>query len=231
MPRIQRLCIPGLPLHIVQRGNNKETCFHGTPDNLAYLEALTYSASRYYADVHAYVLMTNHVHLLITPREQSSASRMMQFLGSKYVRRFNAVHQRTGTLWEGRFHSSIIDSDRYLLACYRYIELNPVRANMVATPAEYRWSSFRANALGEYDKVIEPHPQWLELGRTTAERCRKYRRLFDTPTGDDDFEALRFGTRKGIPTGPTGFRRRVEAILAKRIGSGRRGRPRKEKGL
>ena len=231
MPRIQRLCVPGIALHIVQRGNNKQPCFHGTPDNLAYLEALKSAAARYDVDVHAYVLMTNHVHLLITPHDQLSASRMMQHLGRKYVQQFNAVHKRTGTLWEGRFRSSIIDCDRYLLTCYRYIELNPVRANMVRLPGEYRWSSYRANALGKPDDVIKPHQGWLGLGSTMVDRCRKYRRLFDTNSSRDDLEAIRYAVQKGLPAGSERFHRDIEAQLNKRLGDGKRGRPPKEKGL
>lgn len=231
MPRIQRLCVPGIPLHIVQRGNNKQPCFHGTPDNIAYLEALKNAASHYGVDVHAYVLMTNHVHLLVTPHDRSSASRMMQHLGRNYVQRFNAIHKRTGTLWEGRFRSSIIESDGYLLTCYRYIELNPVRANLVKLPAEYRWSSFKTNALGKPDDIITPHQQWLNLGITMGERCRKFRRLFDDCSIHDDFEAIRSAVRKGLPTGSASFRKNVEATLNIRIGSGRRGRPSKRKGL
>lgn len=231
MPRIQRLCAPGAPLHIVQRGNNKQPCFHATPDNLAYLEALKLAAVLYGVDVHAYVLMTNHVHLLITPPNKTSASSMMQHLGRKYVQRFNKIHKRTGTLWEGRFKSSIIDTDRYLLACYRYIELNPVRANMVRLPGEYRWSSFRANALGQHDEIIRPRQEWLDLGNTMAERCNGYRRLFDSCSGRDDFAVIRSAIQKSLPAGSRNFRKGMEAILKNRIGIGRLRRPSKEKGL
>jgi len=225
MPRIQRLCVPGVPLHIVQRGNNKQPCFFRTPDYLAYLKALKNAALRYGVDVHAYVLMTNHVHLLVTPDDRTSASRTMQHVGRKYVQHFNSAHNRTGTLWEGRFRSSIIDADRYLLACYRYIELNPVRAGMVKSPVQYRWSSFQANALGNRDAIISPRQEWLDLGITMSERCQKYRRLFDANSGHDDVEEIRYAVRKGLPTGSKLFRKEIEALLKKRIGSGRRGRP------
>lgn len=231
MPRICRLCVSGLPLHVVQRGNNKQSCFYGISDKLAYLTALKNSAERYDVDVHAYVLMTNHVHLLITPHDQSSSSRMMQYLGRKYVQQFNKKHKRTGTLWEGRFKSSIIDTDRYLLACYRYIELNPVRANMVTFPEEYRWSSFGANAFGKSDAVITPHQKWLDLGITVADRCLKYRKLFNSDSRHDDFEGIRSAVRTGLPAGSNGFRNGVAATLKRQLGSGRRGRPLKQKGL
>ena len=203
----------------------------GTPDNLDYLEALKTAATRYDVDVHAYALMTNHVHLLVTPYDQTGPSRMMQHLGRKYVLRFNTIHKRTGTLWEGRFRSSIIDSETYLFACYRYIELNPVRANMVTHPGDYRWSSFQANALGKTDDSVTPRKEWLDLGATTSERCQKYRALFDSYSERDDDETIRLAVRKGLPAGSRNFRKDVEVTLDQRIGSGRRGRPPKDKGL
>lgn len=218
-------------MHVVQRGNNKQPCFLDTSDYLAYLDGLRNAADRYAVDVHAYVLMTNHVHLLLTPHQESSASRTMQHLGRGYVRRFNETHKRTGTLWEGRFRSSIVDTERYLFACYRYIELNPVRAGIVAVPSDYRWSSFRANAFGSNDEIVRPRQEWLDLGASTAERCQKYRMFFQGCTANDDNEVIRAAVRSGLPAGSKRFRKNLEAIVKKRIGSGRRGRPRKEKGL
>lgn len=231
MPRIQRLCVPGIPLHIVQRGNNKQPCFLQTSDYLAYLEAMKHAAARYEADVHAYVLMTNHVHLLVTPHDSESASKMMQHIGRKYVQRFNDEHKRTGTLWEGRFRSSIVDSEKYLLACYRYIELNPVRAGIVAVPDQYPWSSYRVNALGRADELITPRVEWLDLGACMAERCQRYRRLFDAESISDDLELFRSSVRKGLPAGTQRFRNEIGAKLNVKIGDGKRGRPSKEKGL
>ncbi len=148
MARRPRMVIPGQPLHIVQRGNNRQAVFFAEQDYLTYLECLRDAAFQQGCWVHAYVLMTNHVHLLLTPTQETNLSRCIQAVGRKYVRYINGHYRRSGTLWEGRFKSAMIDSAQYLLACYRYIELNPVRANMVEHPQHYRWSSFHANAMG-----------------------------------------------------------------------------------
>ena len=149
MPRKQRCCPPGLPVHVVQRGNNRQICFAEDVDFKAYAHWLREGAGKYGVEVHAWVLMTNHVHLLATPRAPDAISRCMQFIGRLYVRRFNCRYQRSGTLFEGRFRSSIVQNRTYLLACQRYIELNPVRAGMVSDPANYPWSSYRAHAFGQ----------------------------------------------------------------------------------
>lgn len=142
---------------MVRRGNNRQPIFFEEADNLAYLAWLNESAERYDCAIHAYVLMTNHVHLLLTPKDAQSVSRMMQYLGRRFVPYINHRYGRSGTLWEGRFKSSLVQSEAYLLACARNIELNPVRAAMVARPAEYRWSSHRANAGGNTDALLRPH--------------------------------------------------------------------------
>lgn len=159
MPRIQRLTVPGVALHVVQRGNNRQAVFFHESDYFSYLDLLFESADRYEVSVHAYVCMTNHVHILLTPWDEGSVSLLMQRLGALYTSGINSVYRRTGSLWEGRFKSSLVDSDRYVLSCYRYIELNPVRAGMVVHPADYRWSSYRhhAESLGDYP--IRPHSE------------------------------------------------------------------------
>jgi len=164
MPRMSRLALPGVPLHLVQRGNNRQACFFHEADYSFYLQSLFACAARYHVAVHAYVLMTNHVHILATPADKSGVSRMMQLLGAIYVTNINATYRRTGSLWEGRFKSSLVDSGSYCLACYRYIELNPVRAGMVLRPGDYRWSSYGVNACGHASAGIEPHEQWRALG-------------------------------------------------------------------
>ncbi len=141
MVRLARLCPPGFPQHIIQRGNNRQPCFGSDKDIGAYANWLAMSADRYGVHIHAWVFMTNHVHLLATPFQEFSVSRMMQFVGRHYVRYYNRAHQRTGTLWEGRFKSCLVQQDVYLLNCYRYIEMNPVRSRMVEHPMDYRWSS------------------------------------------------------------------------------------------
>lgn len=141
MPRIARLSLPGVPMHVAQRGNNRQVCFFHPTDRDLYLETLFTCTNRFGVGVHAYVLMTNHVHLLVTPAEKWGVSRMMQLLSATYVANINAMYRRTGSLWEGRFKSSLVESEKYCLACYRYIELNPVRAGMRADPGDYQWSS------------------------------------------------------------------------------------------
>ena len=146
MPRKPRFNIVGIPQHVIQRGNNREPCFYSEQDYQRYLKDLSDSAKKHDCRIHAYVLMTNHVHLLVTPMVEHGISNMMQALGRRYVYYINKNYQRSGTLWEGRYKASLIDSERYLLTCMRYIELNPVRAKMVEHPGEYPWSSYQANA-------------------------------------------------------------------------------------
>jgi len=178
-------------MHVIQRGNNRSRVFGNSRDRSAYLNAMFKSAALSKCAVHAYVLMTNHVHILLTPGDAESAARMMRRLGAVYVRRFNEGHQRTGTLWEDRFRSIIIESDRYFFECSRYIELNPVRAGMVNHPADHPWSSYSANALGQADSRLCPHPLYQGLGGSGAARCREYRALFAVAISADSLELLR----------------------------------------
>jgi putative transposase len=225
MPRIARLSLPGVPMHIVQRGNNRQACFFHPSDYAFYLETVFACAARYQVDIHAYVLMTNHAHLLATPTRKWGVSRMMQLLGATYVANINALYQRTGTLWEGRYKSSLVESERYCLACYRYIELNPVRAGMCAHPGDYRWSSYRVNALAEAKSGLTPHPQWIALGENDAERRARYRTLVDADVDPERVQDIRFAVRKGLPTGSSQFRSKIEEALNRRLGTGHRGRP------
>ncbi|MGO1068695.1 transposase [Lysobacter sp. CA199] len=164
MPRSPRFDLPSVPQHVVQRGHDRLPCFVEEDDYVRYLQELDEASRKYGCQVHAYVLMTNHVHLLMTPAEAGAISRMMQVLGRRYVRGFNERYRRRGTLWEGRYKSCLVDSDDYLLRCYRYIELNSVRARMVATPEQYRWSSYRSNALGSPDALVKQHDVYRALG-------------------------------------------------------------------
>jgi putative transposase len=149
MPRRARLSLPGIPWHIIQRGNNRAACFHAEEDYRLYLDYLKEFSAKFDCAVHAYVLMTNHVHLLLTPEHIDSAALLMKHLGQRYVQYVNRTYKRSGTLWEGRFRSCLTQSEQYVLACHRYIELNPVRAGMVKKPQDYPWSSYSANALGD----------------------------------------------------------------------------------
>jgi len=227
MPRVLRLSLPGVPLHVVQRGNNRQDVFFHRSGYTYYLKKLFESAKLYEVSVHAFVCMTNHVHILATPAEKNGVSRMMQRLGSIYAASANALFHRTGSLWEGRFKSSLIDSDRYCLACYRYIELNPVRAGMVKHPGDYPWSSYRSNALGDGRYPIEPRREWLALGITRAQCQKRYADLVNEQLDPELLGRVRYGVRKGLPTGSDQFNTEVEQALNVRLTSGRRGRPKK----
>ncbi len=178
MPRHRRLRVTGLPVHIIQRGHNRQACFFAETDYQFYLDRLVEFAARFECELHAYVLMTNHVHLLVTPRLAAGLSLLMKFLDQRYTQYVNRVYRRSGTLWEGRFRSSLVQSPHYVLACYRYIELNPVRANMVAHPGEHPWSSYTANAEGKPLREITPHPEYLALSEDDGRRRLAYRELF-----------------------------------------------------
>jgi len=228
MPRPPRLELPGVPLHIVQRGNNRAACFLGDLDRRFYLKWLGHAAAACGCDIHAYVLMSNHVHLLLTPRAQGAASGMLQDLGRRYVRIFNKVHGRTGTLWEGRFKSSLIDSERYLFACHRYIELNPVRAGIVRHAGDYPWSSHRFYARGETSRLITPHARYLALGTSEGERYEVFRSLFGDAVADDELARLRTALNKGWALGAEPFLADIQRRLGRSVLPPRRGRPRKE---
>lgn len=227
MPRQPRLDLPGIPQHIVQRGNDRQPCFFEEADNLRYLQDLKELALRQHCAVHAYVLMTNHVHLLLTPAAVGQVAALMQSLGRRYVRYINDRHHRTGTLWEGRYKACPVDRDSYLLHCYRYIELNPVRARMVDDPDGYRWSSYGANACGRPDPLVTPHPMILALGRDTQSRQTAYRELVRQAISDDDLTAIRLHLQRQHALGTDRFRAAIEAQLGRRAGPARIGRPRK----
>lgn len=201
MPRLIRSVFPGVALHVVQRGNNRSPCFFADSDRLAYLRFLRESASATGCQIHAYCLMTNHVHLLLTPGEQAACAQMMKRLGQQYVQHVNRIHDRSGTLWEGRFRSSVVASEHYALACYRYIERNPVRARLVERPGDFPWSSYRSNAEGKSDSLIAPHPAYLALGSERALVLRAYCRLFDEIVESSLDDEIRSASRIGCPVG------------------------------
>lgn len=228
MPRKPRFYLPGVPAHLVQRGNNRQAVFFSDDDYLAYLGWLGEGAEKFGCAVHAYVLMTNHVHLLVTPEAGDSISRMIQYVGRHYVTYINHTYQRSGTLWEGRHKGSLVQESDYLLACYRYIELNPVRAGMVQTPAEYRWSSYRFNTSNQDDALLTPHSLYLSLGQDDVERQRAYRELFRVALASDQIHAIRSTVQTGTPLGNDRFKSEVEGVLGRRVGQAKRGRPAKQ---
>lgn len=225
MPRQPRIDLPQVAQHIVQRGNDRQPCFFTDGDRLRYLGDLRELAIQTGCAVHAYVLMTNHVHLLVTPAESGQIPRLMQALGRRYVRYVNTRYRRTGTLWEGRYKACLVHGEAYVLRCYRYIENNPVRATMVAHPESYPWSSHAHNALGRADPLIHPHPIYTALGATSEARQRAYKALVAETLTDDDTAAIRDHLQQQHPLGSERFRAAIEATLKRRVGPGRPGRP------
>jgi putative transposase len=188
-----------MPQHLVVRGNNRLPCFFNDQDRRVYLGYLGEYAVAQACEIHAYVLMTNHVHLLATAREAGAMSRFMQVLNRRYSRYANKAHGRTGTLYEGRFRSCLIETERYFLAVMRYIELNPVRAGMVAHPSEYQWSSYLWNSSGAPAGFLTPHPVYLGLSATREGRRKAYQSLFGSDMDDEDLENIRGSTAKCKP--------------------------------
>src|SRR5450756_108786 len=178
MPRRPRVHIDGIPLHIVQRGHNRQPCFFAEEDYHTYLHWLNEALRKEHCALHAYALMTNHVHLLLTPQEAKAIPKLIIALDRRYVQYINTTYRRTGTLWDSRYKSSLIQAETYLLSCQRYIELNPARAAMVSDPAHYRWTSYRHNALGAEDRRVTPHALYRQLGANDQERQIAYRALF-----------------------------------------------------
>ena len=226
MPRQPRFFYPGAVLHVVQRGNDRAPVFTCANDHRFYLDCLRDASRTHEVSVHAYVLMTNHVHLLASPAHAQALPRMMQTLGRRYVGRFNFLHRRTGTLWEGRYKATLVDTEAYLFCCLRYVELNPVRALMVTAPGDYRWSSHRANAFGDNDPVVTPHPSFLALGPNAEVRRDAYRRMFGQPVPAEAVQAIRDATQFEWALGSVGFRNRVEACTGRRADRLPMGRPR-----
>lgn len=225
MPRRPRLALPNVPLHIIQRGNNRQACFYAEDDYRFYLEWLGEYARKAGCRIHAYVLMTNHVHLLISADSAESSGVLMKALGQRYVQYVNRTYRRSGTLWEGRFRSCLTQEDSYLLACQRYIELNPVRANMVQHPAEYRWSSYRGNAQAEPDSQLCPHALYLALGQDNASRAAAYRELFRYELEPGLVDDIRRATNGNYALGNANFAGQIAAALGRRVTPGKSGRP------
>jgi putative transposase len=227
MSRPPRLELAGVPLHVIQRGINRSACFFGDADRRFYLRCLADAAAVRGCAVHAYVLMTNHVHLLLTPGRQGAVGAMMQDIGRRYVRVINTLHGRTGSLWEGRFKSSLIDSEHYLLTCHRYIESNPVRAGMVAAVTDYRWSSHAHYAGIRVDALISDYPEYRALGQSVEERRSAFRSLFAVPLPENVVAAIRMAANTDSALGSDAFLTQAEAMLGRWVRPPTRGRPRK----
>jgi len=229
MPRKPRVNLKDIPQHVIQRGNNHQACFFTTQDYTVYLDKLREYSIRHKVSVHSFVLMTNHVHLLMTPESKCGVSELMQALGRYYVRYFNQTHDRTGTLWEGRFRSALVESERYFLTVSRYIELNPVRAKMVCDPARYPWSSYQANALGKEIKLLKPHECYLSLGSSAENRRVAYKALFKHSIPESTLSQIRIAANKCWALGNTNFINQVEKLAGRACGPLPRGGDRKSK--
>ncbi|MRD47152.1 transposase [Caenimonas koreensis DSM 17982] len=226
MARLPRLTVPGYPHHIIQRGNNRQPIFAADADYEAFLAMLDEHSRAQGVALHAYVLMTNHFHLLATPDSAEAIPQMMQAVGRRYVRYFNQRQARTGTLWEGRYKSTLIQAERYLLACMVYIDLNPVRAGMVAAPVDYPWSSHRHYAGLRTDKLVTPHPLFWELGNTPFARDAAYVELVNAGIDSGAQRALTDSALRGWALGEPGYVAALQKKTDRRVSPGAPGRPR-----
>lgn len=225
MARLPRLVVPQQAHHLIQRGHNRQSVFRDDQDRRKYLETLREVASIHHVALHAYVLMSNHVHLLVTPEEPDGLSRMMQAQGRRFVAWFNKRHGNIGTLWEGRFRATVIESERYLLTCMRYIDSNPVRAGLVAQCREYLWSSHAHYIGARTDPLITEHPLFWALGNTPFERDAAYQDLFEADISPSDLAALTESALKGWPLGSSEFLLKLAAQTDRRLQVAKRGRP------
>ncbi len=225
MPRPPRLNIPGFPYHVVQRGNNRGACFFADGDYAFYLKCVQRAAEKYECAVHAYALMTNHVHLLLTPARKDSLQKLMQSIGKRYVYYLNKRYDRTGRLWGGRYRPFIVEEDSYLLACYRYIELNPVRAGLAIVPEHYPWSSFANNGLGRQGGFISPHETYLALSIDPEERLQAYRLLFAEEERIPIEKFIERRTSEVRVIGSRRFRSKIQKLTGQRLEPAKRGRP------
>lgn len=230
MARLPRYVVPGQPQHIIQRGNNRQVIFAAEADYQFFRDALIEAANQHGLMIHAYVWMTNHIHLLATPLFEHSISKVFQSVGRKYVQYFNFTYKRSGTLWEGRYRATVVDSERYLLTVMRYIELNPVRAGMCQHPAEYTWSSYAFNALGIVGlntQWLQRHEEYLRLGVNGAERQVCYQTLFNAEITKEDLISIRESTHKGWALGGDKFKATIALLSNRQVVSKGVGRPKR----
>lgn len=227
MPRRARLRAAHIPWHVYDRGNNRGPCFVDDEDRDRYLGLVAEAANANNCAVHAYTLMGNHVHFVLTPGDEFGPSRMMKLVNERYVPYFNKRHERTGSLWEGRFKSHLVESESYLLTLQHYVEANPVRASMVEHARDYEWSSYRTNAHGRLSLIVKPHPLFVSLGRDDLERQRMYRAWFEGGITEQELDLIRNSLRGGFVLGRPSFVERMEAALGKTVRRGEDGRPSK----
>jgi len=225
MARLPRYTIINQPQHIIQQGRDGQQIFFEDQDYQYFHDCLDAAAYNYQLEVHAYVLMPNHVHILATPGNTDSISRTTQSIGRNYVQYFNECFGGSGTLWEGRYRATVVQSKQYLLDCSRYIELNPVRNGLVKKPADYRWSSYAHNALGKDDEMITAHREYLQLGDDDKARIKAYRALFKQKLGAELIQQITDATLKGWALGDNNFARKIEKLSGRRANQLPKGRP------
>ncbi|TCT20631.1 transposase [Thiobaca trueperi] len=216
MARLPRFVLPGYPQHVIQRGNNRQQILFEEEDYWFIWEKLGLAAEQFQCEIHAYVLMPNHFHLLLTPHLENGIGRLMQSVGRYYVQYFNARYERTGTLWEGRYRATLVDPKTSLLPVCHYIEANPVRAGLVAQPADYAWSSYGANAEGNDDPLVTPHREYARLGRSLKARHASYARAAAVPLADSELATIRDATNKAWVLGGAPFCQEIEGQLNRR---------------
>jgi putative transposase len=225
MPRRARIALAGVPMHIRHRGNNGQECFFADADRAFYVFHLKRLLLPSQCRLHAYCLMPNHVHLLVTPLVEHACARLMQRVAQLHSQYINRTYERSGSLWEGRFRSCLVQAEDYVIACYRYIESNPVRAGLCADPADYAWSSYRFNGRGASDGALVPHERYEALGRTPDERREAYRALFASDPRYWRVDEIRKASKGNFALGSEAFKRRLAAQLGRRVAEGRPGRP------
>ena len=225
MARLPRLTVPGYPHHIIQRGNNRQAIFNDAADYELLLSLVDEHARKQQVAVHGYVLMSNHFHLLATPETVEGIPQMMQAVGRRYVRHFNLRHARTGTLWEGRYRSTLIQAERHLLACMVYMDLNPVRAAMVVDPADYSWSSYSHYIGRRTDKLITPHPLYWELGNTPFARDEAYAGMVRAGISEEQKRALTDSAMRGWALGEPDYVADLQRRTQRRVAKSQAGRP------
>ncbi len=216
MARLPRFILPGYPQHVIQRGNNRQRILYDEEDYWFLWARLRDAAAKFGCDIHAYVLMPTHFHLVLTPWHESGIGKLMQYVGRYYVQHVNARYERTGTLWEGRYRATLLDPTTFLLPISRYVELNAVRAGLVAAPAAYDWSSYAANACGDEDDLVTPHAEYRKLGRTPKARVEGYRARFDAQLAPPLLERIRAATNKAWVLGDAEFCHSIETKLNRR---------------
>ena len=225
MARLPRLSLSGYPHHIIQRGNNRQAIFASAADYRYLLDLLRTQARECQVAVHSYVLMSNHFHLLLTPEESEGLPRMMQAVGRSYVQYFNRKQARTGTLWEGRYRSTVLQTERYLLQCMAYIDLNPVRAGMVAGPQDYPWSSYAHYTGVRADPLVNPHPLYWEMGNTPFAREAAYAAMIHAGVNQEQQQALTSSALSGWALGEKSFVQGLQKQTSRRVNRAKAGRP------